>query len=88
MPRWLVSALLVVFAVHLVAFGRLAAKRRELRFVVVTVTFALLVIAFSLRLWAPRLTLGGVALYWFPRVAAWISAAVSLALYVRHRRRR
>lgn len=88
MPPWLVRALLAVFAVHLVVFGRLAITRRERYYVVVSATFALLVLAFSLRIAAPTLTLGGVGIHWYPRVAAWVSAAISLVLLIKRRRAR
>ena len=80
MPAWLNPLLLVLFAVHLAAFGRLAVLRREVYYAVASLTFALLVAVFALRLWAPHWEIGGVPVHWALRVGAWMSAAGSLSL--------
>lgn len=84
MPTWLQWSLLIVFAVHALAFGRLWWQRRTARHAVLTVTFLLLVTAFALRL----AYTGGFPWYWIPRGAAWVGAAVSIFLWLRDRRRR
>ncbi len=88
MPQWLVQTLLVVFAVHLLLFGRAWWRNRTLRLAVTTATFGLLVTSFSLRLAAPELAVGGVAVWWLPRVAGWVGAVASVTLWLRERRGR
>lgn len=88
MPEWLSWSLLFVFAVHLAVFGRRWRRTRALADLVLTLTFALLVLSITLRLAAPEAQLAGVALYWFPRVLAWAGAAMSLTLYIRRRARK
>lgn len=78
MPDWLIASLLVVFSVHLAAFVRLGLKRRERYYIAVSLTFALLVLAFGLRLAAPELRVGDIPLHWMARRLAWASAAVSI----------
>ncbi len=85
MPDWLVAGLIVLFGVHLIAFGVLAIKRKERYHIFTCTTFALLVITFSLRLWLPNAQVNGFQLYWVFRVAAWISALVSITMLVRRR---
>lgn len=81
--------LLVLFAVHLVAFVVLGVKRRELYYLALVVTFSLLCAVFATRLFAPDLTAGGVELDVVLRYAAWVAAAVSISwTLVRGLRRR
>lgn len=82
MPNWLVWFLLIVFVVHLIAFGRLALIHRNLRYSLITLTFLLLVGAFGLRLGAPDLMVGDLPLHWFLRRAAWVSAAVTITMLI------
>jgi hypothetical protein len=79
MPDWLTAFLLGIFAIHLFIFVRLALKRRQLYYVAVSTTFALLVLAFGLRLSFPDLRAGGIQLHWIARWLAWASAAVSIS---------
>jgi len=85
MPDWLVAGLIVLFAVHLIVFGMLGLKRKERYYLFVCITFTLLIITFSIRLWAPEAEVAGMQLYWVFRIAAWMSAAVSLTMLVRRR---
>jgi hypothetical protein len=73
-----------VFATHLPFFAWRYHKTRELRFAATSITFALLAITYGVKLWAPETTLGGVPLFWWPRVPAWIAALFSLSLLARH----
>ena len=88
MPDWLNPFLLVLFAAHLLAFGRLAILRRQAYHTVASVTFTLLVAVFALRIWAPGWQVAGVPVHGALRVAAWASAAVSLSLLLHRRWRR
>ena len=88
MPHWLIQSLLVVFGVHLLLFGRAWLRQRTLRLAVTTVTFALLVVAFALRLGLPDVQVAGVAIWWLPRVCGWGGALLSLSLWLRERAQR
>lgn len=83
-PRLVLGGLLVVFAIHLVVFARLYLRRRQLRHGAATLTFALLVSAFSLRLWAEEWAVAGIPTHFVVRVAAWMAAGVSIPLFIRH----
>ena len=87
MPVWLVAVLLGVFAVHFWVFARLALRRREAYYVAVSLTFALLCIAFGLRLGLPDARAVGIPLHWLVRWLAWASAAVSISWLVVRRYR-
>ena len=53
-----------------------------------SLTFALLVVTYALRVFAPGLEHAGMPLYAWVRIPAWASAVVSVALLVRHARDR
>lgn len=79
MGELLDGLLTAVFAIHLVAFSVLLARRRQAYYVALVLTFSLLTAAFSMRLlgWAPQW--GGLGLDQWLRYAAWVSAAVSVS---------
>ena len=79
MDAWLSTLLLIVFAVHLVAFAVLGMRRRQWYYLALVVTFFLLCASFGLRLAAPDWAVGGVAVFQWSRWAAWVAAAVSLS---------
>ena len=85
MPTWLVAVLLFIFAVHLVIFFRLYLRRSEKYYLAASITFLLLVATFSVRLWWNEAQLGGYSLFWVLRIAAWISAAVSIGWLIKRR---
>jgi hypothetical protein len=76
--------LLFVFTTHLPFFAWRWHTTGERRYAATTLTFALLVITYGLGLFAPQLRIGETPLYQIVRVVAWASAAVSIALLVRH----
>jgi hypothetical protein len=84
--------LLCVFATHLPFFAWRWRVTRERRYAATTLTFALLVATYGLRVFAPELHVGEAPLHEVVRVFAWLSAAVSIGLLVHHhvvaRRRR
>ena len=80
--------LLFVFATHLPFFLFRWARSREIRYAATSVTFALLAIAYAIRVFAPQATIGGVSLFAIARVPAWAAAAVSIGLLLRHHARR
>ena len=89
MPDWLVIFLLIVFVIHLVIFGRLAVRRSEKYYWLVTAVFAMLVASFGLRVFAPEWLLGPVAGYQLFRYLAWLLAAITIPwMIIRIRRKR
>jgi hypothetical protein len=79
MPDWLIATMLAVFAIHFAVFARLAFQRRQSYYVAVCTTFALLILAFGLRLGAPEFAVAGTPLHWIARWFAWASAALSIS---------
>ncbi len=76
--------LLFVFATHMPFFAWRYRQTRELRYAATALTFALLAILYALRVFAAQAALGGVPLTAYVRVPAWISAAISIGLLLRH----
>ncbi|MGB0514386.1 MAG: hypothetical protein ACPGJE_06060 [Wenzhouxiangellaceae bacterium] len=73
------AALLILFAIHLVAFARLGWKRRQAYYLSLVLTFALLTASFAMFLFAPDVTLGAIEAYRGLRMLAWGAALVSLS---------
>ena len=89
MTGWVGWILLVVFAVHLIAFGVLWFRRRQGYYIALVVTFSLLVASVSLGLWGGAPVIANQPLDQWLRFAAWAAAAVSVTwTIVRIRRRR
>jgi hypothetical protein len=76
--------LLFVFTTHLPYFAWRWRATGEKRYAATTLTFALLVATYGLRVLAPDLRLGDVPLHAAIRVIALAAAAVSITLFVRH----
>ena len=76
--------LLFVFVTHLPIFAWRWRTTGERRFAATSITFALLVVAYGIAVFAPELHIGGTPLFQVVRVFAWSSAVVSIALLVRH----
>ncbi len=85
MPDILKSALLALFAIHLAAFALLWWRRRQAYYLAASLTFLLLTATFAVARFAPDAALGGLSLFWLLRIAAWLSAAVSIAWLIRRR---
>jgi hypothetical protein len=83
MPLWLIVSLLIVFAIHFVAFFSLFFIRKDKYYAYICLTFLLLVISYSMRIWLGDFHLAGVKGFWVFRVAAWISALISISMTVR-----
>jgi len=81
--RWPL-VLFFVFATHLPFFAWRWRSTRERRYAATTLTFALLVITYGLRVFAPQLQIGNAPLFQVVRVLAYLSAVVSIGLLVRH----
>ena len=88
MPDWWPALLLVVFTTHLPIFARRWRQTRAPRYAATTLTFSLLIVSYSLRVFAPELELGSWPLYAWVRVPAWIAAALSIGLLLVHLRGR
>jgi hypothetical protein len=76
--------LLFVFTTHLPFFAWRWRATGERRYAATTLTFALLVVTYGLAVFAPELRVGSAPLFQVVRVCAWLSAAVSIGLLVRH----
>ena len=83
-PEWFPALLYGVFATHLPFFAWRWGRDGELRHAATSVTFALLVVTYALRVFAPGIEVEGVPLYAWVRVPAWISAVLSLGLLAQH----
>jgi len=84
------ALLLIVFLVHLVAFAVLGLRRRQVYYLSLVTTFALLSASMAVRLLAPEGAADGdLALATALRAAAWVAACVSIGwTLLRIRRRR
>ncbi len=80
--------LLVVFTTHLPFFAWRYARTREIRYAATTLTFALLVATWGLRVFSPTAAIRGVELHRIVRVPALASALLSVGLLIRHHARR
>ena len=76
--------LLFVFVTHTPFFAWRYYRTREFRYAATTFTFALLVLTYGLWVFTPDVVVNGVPLYMYVRVPAWISAAFSVGLLLRH----
>jgi hypothetical protein len=85
MPHWLVVALLIVFAIHCVVFASLFLLRKDKYFVLVSLTFFLLVVSYSLRIWFETWQLAGLKAFFLLRVMAWAMALASISIAIRRR---
>lgn len=84
MPDWWPKLLLFVFTTHLPFFAWRWRRSGELRHAATTLTFVLLVAAYALRVFAPELRIAEVTLFPLVRRVAWLAAALSVGLLVRH----
>ena len=85
MPDWLIELLIFVFIAHFVAFVRLAYIRKDRRYILVSLTFFLLILSFSTRLWWPRAHLGPISIHWDFRIAAWTSTLAVIVMLLKRR---
>lgn len=76
--NWIDPALLILFAIHLLAFGVVAIKRRTLYHSLLVLLFTLLTGSFALKIWAPTLMWDDYAAFQWMRWCAWAVAAVTL----------
>ena len=76
--------LFFVFSTHLPFFAWRWRATRERRYAATTLTFTLLVISYGLAVFAPQLRVGDTPVFQVVRVCAWLSAAVSIGLLIRH----
>jgi hypothetical protein len=76
--------LLFVFATHMPFFAWRYRRTRELRYAATALTFGLLAVTYALRIFAPQVEGGGLPLYAYVRVPAWIAAAVSIGMLLNH----
>jgi len=81
-------ALLILFAVHTVGAIVLGLRRREIYYVALILTFALLCASLALSLFAPELSAAGLPLFRLARYLAWGSAFISISWSLLRLRRR
>jgi len=85
---FLVKFLLLNFSIHFGVFLWLAIKCRKNYHVVLSLTFLFLTLSFALRLWFPKAEFHGHKLFWYFRMSALASTAVSLLLIFRQRQKK
>ncbi len=85
MPNSLLIALIVIFAIHLVVFSRLAFKHKKDYHILLAITFFLLVSYNAQRLWWPGFELFGRPLYDYSRYGAWTATVLAMAFFIRHK---
>lgn len=79
MSVWIGWALLLVFGIHLVAFGLLWLRRRQAYYIALVVTFSLLSASVALKLWGGAPVIAHQPLDQWLRYGAWAAAAVSIS---------
>lgn len=79
MSDWIAWMLLVVFGVHLFAFGALWFRRRQPYYIALVVTFFLLSASVALTLWGAAPEVADRPLAQWLRFGAWGAAAVSIS---------
>ena len=77
-----IKILLAVFAAHLCVFFFLYIKKRQSHHLLTSLTFGLLVLSFSCRIWATHISLFGHDLHVLLRIMAWISTTFVVILTV------
>ena len=81
----LLKFLIAIFALHFAIFLYLSIKNRKMQHMFVSLTFALLLLSFSCRLWSPEMQILGHKLHTMLRVSAWMSTFIVFAMAVRTR---
>jgi len=76
--------LLFVFVTHMPFFAWRYYKTREFRHAATALTFALLAVAYAVRVFAPAAEIGGMSWFSVLRIPAWGAASVSLTLLAHH----
>ena len=79
-------ALIVIFAIHLIVFLHFYVKRRRPYQLYLAVAFVWLILYQVTRLWWNEMTLFGYAAHTWFRLAAWLTTAMGLLMYIRFRR--
>lgn len=85
MSKPLLIFLISIFALHFGIFLYLAIKNKKVVHRFVSLTFALLVVSFSCRLWVPDLEIAEYNMHMVLRISAWISTAIVLFLTIKKR---
>ena len=81
---WL-KTLLAIFLLHLLVFSLLYLRQRKTHHLFVSLTFFLLTLSFSCRIWAAQVTLFGHDLHVLLRLSAWMSTAVVATILFKNR---
>jgi type II secretory pathway component PulF len=79
---WL-KTLLAIFAVHFGIFSLLYLRKRNLQHLLAALTFALLVLSFSCRIWASEAIFLGHTVHTLLRSSAWLTSALVLIAFAK-----
>ncbi len=85
MPIWLLYIIIAVFVVHFIIFSRLAVRDKEIHHILPAITFFLLIISFSMRLFPNTPKVWGIRIFWFPRILSWLLTIFSIYFLIRHK---
>ncbi|MEM9303324.1 MAG: hypothetical protein AAGE01_14510 [Pseudomonadota bacterium] len=80
LPDWLAPILTLLFAIHLVAFGRLAVRQGGAYRWLLCLLFAALTASFAFRWLAPEASLGATPVHGLFRYVAWATAGVTVPI--------
>lgn len=81
----LITFLIGIFSLHFAIFLYLTIKNRKVQHIFVSLTFALLLLSFSCRLWFPEMEILGHKLHTTLRISAWVSTFTVFSIAVRTR---
>ena len=80
--------LLIIFIIHFAIFLRLAIIHKKDYYVFFSITFFLLILSFSVRLWWYEMEIGGFKSYQHLQMTAWLTTAVALIMTIRSKYRK
>ncbi len=86
MPEPVTISLIVIFAIHLIVFLHLYVKHRRPYQLYLAGVFVWLILYQVTRLWWNEMTLFGYAAHTWCRLAAWLTTAMGLLMYIRFKR--
>jgi hypothetical protein len=79
---WL-KTLLAIFAIHFGIFSLLYFRKRNPQHFLAALTFALLVLSFSCRIWASEAMFLGHTIHTLLRISAWLTSALILIAFAK-----
>jgi hypothetical protein len=85
MSLFWIKTLLAIFAIHLGIFSFLYLRKRNPQHLLASITFALLTLSFSCRIWASEAEIFGHSVHSLLRISAWLTSSLILILLARNR---